>query len=148
MLFRSIQRGVFHVESVLNRSPASSRRAVEFVGGGRPIENYAQFGRADAVMISTSDEAIETCCRRLAETDVLSSPVVVFHLSGSLASTILEPARRRGAAAASLHPVKSFADPALSAETFEGTFCAVEGDRKSTRLNSSHIPLSRMPSSA
>ena len=26
--------------------------------------------------------------------------------------------------------------------------CAVAGDRKSTRLNSSHIPLSRMPSSA
>ena len=28
------------------------------------------------------------------------------------------------------------------------TSCAIHEDRKSTRLNSSHIPLSRMPSSA
>ena len=31
---------------------------------------------------------------------------------------------------------------------FEGGRWEFEGDRKSTRLNSSHIPLSRMPSSA
>ena len=35
----------------------------------------------------------------------------------------------------------------LVADMFE-TMLAVNGDRKSTRLNSSHIPLSRMPSSA
>ena len=32
---------------------------------------------------------------------------------------------------------------------FDSTWCGESyGDRKSTRLNSSHIPLSRMPSSA
>jgi predicted short-subunit dehydrogenase-like oxidoreductase (DUF2520 family) len=29
---------------------------------------------------------------------------------------------------ASLHPVKSFADPNLAVSTFEGTYCALEGD--------------------
>ena len=29
---------------------------------------------------------------------------------------------------ASVHPLKSFADPALAAQTFGGTYCAAEGD--------------------
>ena len=39
-----------------------------------------------------------------------------------------------------------FVDPATGSDGNEGT--SPESDRKSTRLNSSHIPLSRMPSSA
>ena len=34
------------------------------------------------------------------------------------------------------------------ARTLKGQLQFFDGDRKSTRLNSSHIPLSRMPSSA
>ena len=56
----------------------------------------------------------------------------------------------------------SFIDGPITANNFMGVhhawgrtykdlfqrFKAMQGDRKSTRLNSSHIPLSRMPSSA
>lgn len=59
------QNGVFRVQSVLNRSLESGSRAVEFVGAGRAVDDYARLGPADLVMIATSDEAIETCCRRL-----------------------------------------------------------------------------------
>ena len=122
------QHKVFEVRSILNRSRKSGLRAVDFVGSGRPVEDYAQMERADVVMISTSDESIESCCRQLCRTEVLQHRTVLFHCSGSLPSTLLEPARRRGALIASLHPVKSFADPAVAAETFGGTFCAIEGD--------------------
>ena len=41
-------------------------------------------------------------------------------------------------------------DARVAAEMISFTYfqCVLKGDRKSTRLNSSHIPLSRMPSSA
>ena len=121
---------VFEVQAVLNRSLESGSRAVEFVAGGRAIESYAQLERSDVVMISASDESIEECCRGLCGSGILERGVVVFHCSGSLPSTLLEPARSQGASIASLHPVKSFADPATAVETFAGTFCALEGDRE------------------
>ena len=116
------------VRCVLNRTLRSGRQAVEFVGAGRAISDFDRLEPADLMMISASDESVEACCRRLCQTDLLRPGVVVFHCSGSLPSTILKPAVDRGAAVASLHPVKSFADPATAAETFAGTFCALEGD--------------------
>ena len=121
---------VFHVQSILNRSLESGRRAVEFVGSGRAVPSYDELRRADLVMISASDEAIETCCGQLGDAGILRDGVVVFHCSGSLPSTVLEPAKARGALIGSVHPVKSFAAPARAVETFAGTFCAIEGDRE------------------
>jgi predicted short-subunit dehydrogenase-like oxidoreductase (DUF2520 family) len=119
---------VLQVQSILNRSLDSSARAVEFVGGGRPVETYAQLGRADLIMISTSDEAIEQCCRELCAADLVGKGVIVFHSSGSLPSTLLEPAKICGASIAGVHPVMSFADPAGALKDFARTFCAIEGD--------------------
>lgn len=122
------QGNVWRLGCVLNRSLASAERAVRFVGAGRAIENYDQLEPAGVVMISTSDEAIESCCRRLAKTGAVGKNTVVFHCSGALPSSILRLAAERGAAIASAHPVKSFAEPAVAVETFAGTHCALEGD--------------------
>jgi len=122
------ERRVLRVQSVLNRSMASAQQAVDFAGSGRAADDFAQMPRADFVMISASDESIEECCRRLCGSDVLGPGAVVFHCSGSLPSSLLEPARSTGASIASIHPVNSFPDPAATVETFAGTFCAVEGD--------------------
>ncbi len=119
---------VFRVGCVLNRSLESGQRAVDFVGGGRAVDDYPSLEPAELVMISASDEAIEPCCRRLVEADSLGRGAIVFHCSGSLPSSILEPAKAQGALIASVHPVKSFADPGRAVDTFEGTFCAIEGD--------------------
>ncbi len=128
------ERSVFQPQSILNRSLASAQRAVEFVGGGKAIASYAQIELADAIMISAPDESIEDCCEQLCRTGTLREGVVVFHLSGSLPSTLLAPARSLGASIAGLHPVASFADPALAAQTFVGTFCAVEGDPEACEM--------------
>jgi predicted short-subunit dehydrogenase-like oxidoreductase (DUF2520 family) len=125
---------VFEVRSVLNRSLESSLRAVDFVGSGHAVESYARLEKADMFMISACDGAIEECCRRLCRTGLMEKGVVVFHCSGSLPSKLLELAQGQGAAIASVHPVKSFADPFVAAETFAGTFCALEGDREACEV--------------
>jgi predicted short-subunit dehydrogenase-like oxidoreductase (DUF2520 family) len=123
-----IRHQVFVVGSILNRSLRSAQTAVEFVGGGRAVPDLAHLGRTDVVMISTWDKVIADCCRQLADSELLGPGTIVFHCSGSLPSGVLAPAQRRGAAIASLHPVKSFADPSVAEATFAGTFCALEGD--------------------
>jgi predicted short-subunit dehydrogenase-like oxidoreductase (DUF2520 family) len=128
------RRGAVRILSVLNRSLASGQAAIDFLGSGRAIEDYAQMEQADLIMISAADEAVETCCRSLCRTSVVRAETVVFHCSGFLPSTSLAPAQGRGAAVAGIHPVKSFADPASAEETFAGTFCALEGDPRATEF--------------
>jgi predicted short-subunit dehydrogenase-like oxidoreductase (DUF2520 family) len=53
---------------------------------------------------------------------------IVFHCSGSQASSILAPLAAAGAQVASVHPLKSFADPAAAVKSFAGTWCTAEGD--------------------
>jgi predicted short-subunit dehydrogenase-like oxidoreductase (DUF2520 family) len=125
---------VFQVQCVLNRSLESALRAVEFVGSGRAVASFDQLARADLVMISAADEAIETCCRQVSQSGILDDGVVVFHLSGSLPSSLLAAAKSQGALVAGVHPVKSFADTARAVETFAGTFCALEGDRQACEV--------------
>ena len=122
------RHGVFQVLSILNRTLQSGEAAAEFVGAGRAVRGFAELAKADLVMISAADEAIVDCCRGLCIAGALGRGTIVFHCSGSLASAVLEPARSQGAWIASVHPVKSFADPAMAAGSFPGTFCAVEGD--------------------
>ncbi len=129
-----VEKRVFSVQAVLNRSLESGRRAVEFVGSGRAVEKYADLGSADVVMLSASDESIEACCRELCGGGNITEGTVVFHCCGALSSNLLDPARKLGASVASMHPVKSFADPARSVETFAGTYCAVEGDQPAREL--------------
>jgi len=128
------QRGLVRIRSVLNRSLESSRQAVAFIGAGTPAADYAQLPRADLVMISAPDRAVGACAEKLAEAGVVGPGSVVFHLSGCLPSAVLEPARAAGASIGSLHPVKSFADPAAAAESFAGSFCCLEGEPAARRV--------------
>jgi predicted short-subunit dehydrogenase-like oxidoreductase (DUF2520 family) len=122
------EHNVFVVRCVLNTSPDSASRAVDFIGAGRAAAGYDQLEQAELFMISAPDHAIPACCRQLCRTGLLHRGVVVFHCSGSLSSTVLEPAQRHDAWIASAHPVKSFVEPQVAVKTFAGTFCALEGD--------------------
>lgn len=120
--------GIFSIGQVLNRSLGSGQEAVGFIGAGMAIGSYEEFEPTDIFLIATSDSQIEECAARLAHTVNLAPGTVVLHCSGSLPSIILAPLRDRGAHLVSVHPVKSFADPAAAVQTFAGTFCGTEGD--------------------
>jgi predicted short-subunit dehydrogenase-like oxidoreductase (DUF2520 family) len=47
---------------------------------------------------------------------------------------VLSSAVKAGYPVASIHPIKSFADPALSVQSFKNTFCAIEGDKEAITL--------------
>ena len=121
------ESGVFRIRHVLNHTLAGGEAAVRFVGAGRAIERVADLGPADAVMMSTPDDLIEECAKRLAESGTIAEGTVVFHCSGALPSAILEQVSGGKWHCASMHPVKSFAEPSLAVESFAGTYCGIEG---------------------
>lgn len=117
--------GMFRIQGILNRSPESAEAAAEFIGAGEPARDYAGLRRADIYLVATSDDAIRPCAEALARAGHLRPGAIVFHCSGALSSAELAVAP--GIAVASVHPVKSFADPQAAAAGFAGTHCGVEG---------------------
>ncbi|HEV7816266.1 MAG TPA: DUF2520 domain-containing protein [Janthinobacterium sp.] len=115
------------VQDVLTRSVESARRALGFIGAGSAVGSYAQLRRADIYMLAVGDDQIAPACAALSAAGALTG-AVVFHCSGALSSAHLAAARHAGAAVASVHPVRSFADPQAVLADFAGTFCGVEGD--------------------
>jgi predicted short-subunit dehydrogenase-like oxidoreductase (DUF2520 family) len=121
---------VLEVQDILNRSAASVNNAVVFVGAGRVANNYADLRPADIFLITAPDDQIAACCEALANANCLSTDSIVFHCSGALPSSILQAASARGAAIASIHPIRSFAVPQKIIHDFAGTYCGIEGDQR------------------
>jgi predicted short-subunit dehydrogenase-like oxidoreductase (DUF2520 family) len=125
--------GVFAVQDVLTRSPASAQDAVAFIGAGRALAQAADLRPAQVWMLAVGDDQIAPVCAALAGSGLLAG-ATVFHCSGAKSSNELQAARQAGARVASVHPVRSFADPAAVAAAFDGTWCGVEGDAEALAL--------------
>jgi len=119
--------GVFAVQDVLTRSPESAQDAVAFIGAGRALAQLSALRPAAVWMLAVGDDQIAPTCAALAANGLLNN-ATVFHCSGAKASGELQAASEAGAQVASIHPVRSFADPAAVAAAFAGTWCGVEGD--------------------
>lgn len=116
------------LQDVLNRSRNSAQQACDFIGGGSAVTTYAELRQTDIYLIAASDDQIVACCAALAASGKLTGNSIVFHCSGALSSQALTSATEQGAAVASIHPIRSFADPQQVVRHFAGTYCGSEGD--------------------
>ncbi len=119
--------GAVTLLDIVGRDPARTADAARFMGGGVASTGEVPLRAADIYLLAVPDDAIEDYGQTLAAGNDLAG-ATVFHCSGALGSDRLAAARDAGAAVASVHPVRSFADPAQVAATFAGTCCGVEGD--------------------
>jgi predicted short-subunit dehydrogenase-like oxidoreductase (DUF2520 family) len=112
------------IAQVLVRTPSD--------GGALPPEladsEAVRFGKrelppCDVLVLAVPDDAIAPAAVELAQGVACR---FVLHLSGALPARILEPFAARGAAVASLHPVRPFTG--ASDEDWRGAFVAIEGD--------------------
>lgn len=133
------QAGTFRIQDILNRTPASGAEAAAFIGAGRPLSGYPEMQPAELYLIAASDDNIAAAARELAGSGLLRRGDIVWQVSGALPSHVLAPAREQGGEIASVHPVKSFADPAASVASFEGTWCGVEGDAPAVAVLSAAV---------
>ena len=127
--------GVFDLQDVLTRSPASAVQACAFMGGGTACTSLDAMREAEVWMLAVGDDQIASACAQVAGR--LKPGAVVFHCSGARSSSELASASQAGALTASVHPIRSFADPAQVAEHFGGTFCGIEGDAAALAMLSS-----------
>ncbi len=128
------QEQVFIIGDILNRSQESGSAAARFIGAGRAVSGLSGMSPAEVFLIGTPDDHIVEACNALAASGLLRAGDLVFHCSGALPSADLNSAKEAGAWVGSVHPVKSFANPEVSAEAFRGTFCGMEGDEQALEV--------------
>lgn len=122
------------IQDVLSTNPASAESAVTFLGGGHAAPALRDMRPAHIWLLTSPDQAMGPLAAALAATGIVRPTDVAMHCSGALASTVLAPLAAAGASVASIHPLKSFADPIDAAATFSGTFCSTEGDAAALRV--------------
>lgn len=128
------QAGFFEIGEIVNRSPDSAAAAVGFIGAGTAASGLAGMKDADLYLIGTPDRVIAEVGGALSASGLLKRGAVVFHCSGAFTSAELASAAKCGAALASVHPVKSFAEPEQAVATFAGTYCGAEGDEAALQV--------------
>jgi predicted short-subunit dehydrogenase-like oxidoreductase (DUF2520 family) len=126
--------GLCDVQDVLSAEIATAESAVSFIGAGRSVRVLRDMRAAGLWLLTPPDAAIGAVADALAATGRIRDGDVVFHCSGALPSTVLAPLAAAGAWIASIHPLKSFADPAAAAQSFKGTYCAAEGDASALKI--------------
>jgi predicted short-subunit dehydrogenase-like oxidoreductase (DUF2520 family) len=113
---------------VVTRSEASSRRAVRFIGAGKPhagMTRHLLWSRV--ILIAAPDDAICDIASELARMggEELRGEIVL-HTSGARDSRALALVKECGAAVGSMHPLQTFSG--VGVPPLEGKVFAVEGD--------------------
>jgi predicted short-subunit dehydrogenase-like oxidoreductase (DUF2520 family) len=115
--------------------------AVTFGGrtAGDDIVDLATAATASSlVLLTVSDDAIESVCNQLTSNNALAAGTVVAHCSGVHDHRLLQSAADAGCLVASLHPLQTFPD-GNSADRFEGICCFIEGDESAVEILSALV---------
>jgi len=126
----------YEIGFICDQNRDALERASERVGVATKKEVIAvtdpkdSTNEVDLIFITTPDRSIETAARELARRRAIRPGHIVVHMSGSLTSDVLSAVRERGAHAASLHPLQSFADFDQAKKNIPGSIFCIEGDEQ------------------
>lgn len=113
---------------VITRSEASSRRAVRFIGEGKPHRSLTRnvLG-SNIILIAAPDDAVSVVAGELARMggEELRGRIVL-HTSGAQDARALAPLKELGASVGSMHPLQTFSG--VGVPDLAGKVFAVEGD--------------------
>lgn len=123
------------IAGICNAHIASSHKAVQFLGQGTAVEKLADLPIADIYLVTVPDHSIAVVGQELLSTNKnIRAGSFFLHCSGVLSAEILNVARAYGGKIASLHPIKSFANPLENIHNFAGTYCSYEGDAEACNV--------------
>jgi predicted short-subunit dehydrogenase-like oxidoreductase (DUF2520 family) len=133
-LGRRLRELGWRIGAVATRSEASARRAVRFIGAGKPHAGMTrQILASRVILIATPDDEIAALAQDLARIGAEElRGRVVLHTSGALDARALDPVKACGAAVGSIHPLQSFSGVAVP--SLEGRMFAVEGDSQAVKV--------------
>ena len=86
--------------------------------------------KTSIIFITVPDSKIKNIARDIASTRTSLKNKIIFHTSGSLTSQVLTIVKRKGASAASFHPLQTFPHIVDSLSIWKNIYCVLEGDKR------------------
>jgi predicted short-subunit dehydrogenase-like oxidoreductase (DUF2520 family) len=124
-----LKKAGYPIVGIASRTLQSAQKARDFIKDGNVSTDIVATARkADIVFITTSDNAIEEVCDKIASGDGFKPGTIVFHTCGALPSNILKSAKKNGSKIASLHPLQSLANARKAVKDMPGSYFCLEGD--------------------
>lgn len=133
-LARELRRAGWQIGAVVTRSEASARSAVRAIAGGVACRGLTiNLFASDVILLTVPDRALGVVADKLARLGAeRCRGKVILHVSGALSGDVLEPFRRRGAVAGSIHPMQTFSGRGVA--KLAGVTFTIEGDPKARRI--------------
>jgi predicted short-subunit dehydrogenase-like oxidoreductase (DUF2520 family) len=133
-LGRRLRELGWKIGAVITRNEASARRAVRFIGAGKPHAGMTrQILASRVILVATPDDEIAAVAPDLARIGAEElRGKVVLHTSGALDARVLDPVKACGAAVGSIHPLQSFSG--VTVPSLEARMFAVEGDAQAVSV--------------
>ncbi|GGI07766.1 Rossmann-like and DUF2520 domain-containing protein [Egicoccus halophilus] len=126
LLAVALSRAGHRVVAVAGGSAAARERVGSLVAGVRPLASVTEAAaRAQLLVLSVPDDAIEGVVRDLVRDDAIAPGQRVVHVAGARGLAPLDLARRAGAATAACHPAMTVSAGASDPELLHGTAWAV-----------------------
>ncbi|HEX8871743.1 MAG TPA: Rossmann-like and DUF2520 domain-containing protein [Candidatus Acidoferrum sp.] len=134
VLGRRLHELGWKIRAVTATTEANARRAVRFIGEGRPQAGVSrQVLCAKTILLTVPDDRIAEVANSLArEGGKELQGKVILHASGAVDSSALAPLRACGAAVGSMHPLQTFSG--VHVPPLEGKVFATEGDEAAVRV--------------
>ena len=125
-----LRRAGHDIVAVAGRSLESSKRAVAYTGG-EPTTDFVLAARgADCVLITTTDDAVASVCKAVAEGGGIQKGSKVVHTSGAGGLDLLRAAKRHGAHVACIHPLQTVADVESAIGNLPGSTFGITADEE------------------
>jgi predicted short-subunit dehydrogenase-like oxidoreductase (DUF2520 family) len=125
-----LTRAGYAVAFVHDIDPSRAQEAADKMGAVCAADPIDKSHEADILLITTPDRLIGEVADDIAGRGGIRVGHIVTHMSGSLTSDVLNSVRAHGAAAASLHPLQTFADFTQALENIPGSVFCLEGDEQ------------------
>jgi predicted short-subunit dehydrogenase-like oxidoreductase (DUF2520 family) len=132
-LGRRLRELGWKIGAVVASSEPTARKAVRSIGAGHAHAFLTrQVIAAQVILVTTPDRGLSEIAVELARIGAEElHDKVVLHTSGALSSRVLDPVRKCGAAAGSMHPLQTFSGVGIP--PLEGKVFGIEGDAAAVR---------------
>lgn len=131
----ALSRKKHRIKALVCKSILSAKKSQKMIGQGKIYEDKALAAQQGQwIILSVPDDEIEKTAKELATSDMEWKGRFVFHCSGLHSTESLKHLEKRGALAASIHPIHSFPRKKTTLDAFKGIYFGLEGKGKALEL--------------
>ena len=124
-----LKKAGYEIVAIADKSAAALRRAQSYTGGKACRKPQEVLREADCILITTPDDIILSVCKDIARSPLIKDKYI-FHMSGAGGLDLLDPARKAGAAVASIHPLQSFSSIDNAIQNIPSSYFGITADAK------------------